>query len=161
MFHIPNHPMQRFALDRWGAFNVIASATKLTVAVDGRGVRFHTRGSQEHFEKLWGCGVVMLSITEKLLQILLQKPVKIADPVQPFGVNDHAEAWINQEWAASGSRFQIATINRDDNFEIAEGLSLQAIKTLGDEIGALIDWQSHSDARSQLHLLWCDLTQRV
>jgi hypothetical protein len=161
MFHIPNHPMQRFALDRWGAFDVIASATKLTVAVDGRGVRFHTRGSQEHFEKLWGCGVVMLSITEKLLQILLQKPVKIADPVQPFGVNDHAEAWINQEWAASGSRFQIATINRDDNFEIAEGLSLQAIKTLGDEIGALIDWQSHSDARSQLHLLWCDLTQRV
>jgi hypothetical protein len=116
---------------------------------------------QEHFEKLWGCGVVMLSVTEKLLQILLQKPVKIANPAQPFGVNDHAESWIYQEGAASGSRFQIATINRDDDFEIAEGLSLQAIKTLGDEISAPIDWQSHSDARSQLHLLRCDLTQRV
>src|SRR5262245_66511568 len=101
----------------------------------------------------------MLSVTEKLLQILLQKPVKIADPVQPFGVNDHAESWIHQEGAASGSRFQIATINRDDDFEIAEGLSLQAIKTLGDEIGALIDRHPHSDA--QLHLLRCSLTQRV
>jgi hypothetical protein len=104
---------------------------------------------QEHFEKLWGCGVIMLSVTEKLLQLLLQKPVKIADPVQPFWVNDHAKAWIHQEGAASGSRFQIATINRDENFEIAEGLSLQAIKTLGDEIGALIDRQSHSDTRHQ------------
>jgi len=36
---------------------------------------------QEHFEKLWRCGVVVLSVTEKLLQILLQKPVEIADPV--------------------------------------------------------------------------------
>jgi hypothetical protein len=156
-----NHPMQRFALDRWGPFNVIASATILTVAVDGRGVRLPIRDLQEHFEKLWGCGVVMLSVTEKLLQILLQKPVKIADPAQPFGVNDHAEPWIHQEGAASGSRFQIATINRDDDFEIAKGLSLQAIKTLGDEISAPIDWQSHRDARSQLHLLRCDLTQRV
>jgi hypothetical protein len=149
MFHIPNHPMQRFALDRWGAFNVIASATKLTVAVDGRGVRFHTRGSQEHFEKLWGCGVVMLSITEKLLQILLQKPVKIADPVQPLVMNDHAESWIDQEGTASSGRFRIATINRDDGFEIAEGLPLQAVKTLADEIATLIDRQSHSDARHQ------------
>jgi hypothetical protein len=158
---MPNHPMQRFALDRWGAFDVIASPTILTVAVDGRGIRLHIRGLQKHFEKLWGCGVVMLSVTEKLLQILLQKPVKIADPTQPFGVNDHAESWVHQEGAASGSRFQIATINRDDDFEIAEGLSLQAVKTLGDEIGALIDWQSHSDARSQSHLHRCNLTQRA
>jgi hypothetical protein len=103
----------------------------------------------------------MLSVTEKLLQILLQKPVKIADPVQSFGVNDHAESWIHQEGPASGSRFQIVTINRNDDFEIAEGLSLQAIKTLGDEISALIDRQSHSDARSQLHLLRYELTQRA
>jgi len=153
--------MQRFALDRWDTFNVIASATILTVAIDGRGVRLHIRGLQEHFEEFWGSGVVILSVTEKLLQILLQKPVKIADPAQPFGLNDHAESWIHQEGAASGSRFQIATINRDDDFEIAEGLSLQAIKALGDEIGALINWQSHSDARSQLQLLRCDLTQRA
>ena len=32
-------------------------------------------------------------------------------------------------------------------FEIAEGLTLQAIKSLGDKIGALIDWQSYGDAR--------------
>jgi len=61
-------------------------------------------------------------------------------------MNDHAESWIDQEGAADGGCFRIATINGDDGFEIAEGLSLQAIKSLGDEIGALIDWQSHSDA---------------
>jgi hypothetical protein len=60
-------------------------------------------------------------------------------------VHDHAESWIGQEGAAGSSRFRIATINRDDGFEIAEGLSLQAIKTLGNEIGALVDGQSHSD----------------
>jgi hypothetical protein len=37
---------------------------------------------------------------------------------------DHAESWIGQEGAAGSSRFRIATINRDDGFEIAEGLSL-------------------------------------
>ena len=64
-------------------------------------------------------------------------------------MDDHAESWIDQEGPASGSRFCIATVNRDDGFEIAEGLSLQAIKSLGDEIGALIDRQSHSDARGR------------
>jgi hypothetical protein len=126
---------------------VIASATILTVEVDGRGVRFLICGLQQDFEKLWRCGVVMLPVTEKLLQILLQKPVEIADPVQPLGMNDHAESRIDQEGATSGSRFRITTVNRDDDFEIVEGLSLQAIKSFGDEIGALIDWQSHSDAR--------------
>jgi hypothetical protein len=125
---------------------VVASATILTVTVDSRGVRFPIRGFQEHFEKRWRCGVVVLSVTEKLPQILLQKPVEIADPVQPLGMNHHAESWIGQEGTASGSCFRITAVNRNDGFEIAEGLSLQAIKSLGDEIGALIDWQSHSDA---------------
>ena len=89
----------------------------------------------------------MLSVTEKLLQILLQKPVEIADPVQPLAVHDHAKSWIGQERAASGSRFRIVTVNRDDGFKIAEGLSLQTIKSFRNEIGALINWQSNSDAR--------------
>ena len=101
----------------------------------------------QNFEKFWRCGVVMLSVTEKLLQILLQKPVEIADPVQSLRMHDHAESRIGQERAASGGRFLIVAVNRDDGFEIAEGLSLQTIKSFGDEIGALIDWQSHSDAR--------------
>jgi hypothetical protein len=89
----------------------------------------------------------MLSVTEKFLQILLQKPVEITDPVQPLGMNDHAESRIDQEGAASGSRFRIATVDRNNGFEISEGLSLQGIKSSADEIGALIDWQSYSDAR--------------
>jgi hypothetical protein len=60
---------------------VVAFATILTVTVDSRGVGIPIRDMQEHFEKLWRCGVVVLSVTEKLLQILLQKPVEIADPV--------------------------------------------------------------------------------
>ena len=78
----------------------------LTVAIDGRGIRFLIRGLQQDFEKFWCGGVVMLSVTEKLLQILLQKPVEIADPVQPLGMHDHAESRIGQEGAASGSRFR-------------------------------------------------------
>ena len=63
-------------------------------------------------------------------------------------MHDHAESRVGQEGAAGSSCFCIATINRDDGFEIAEGLSLQAIKTLCDEIGALINGQSDGDARS-------------
>jgi hypothetical protein len=125
---------------------MIALASILTIAVDSGGVRFVIRGPQQNFKKLWPRGVVVLSVTEKLPQILLQKPVEVAEPVQPLGMNDHVETWIDQEGAAGFGRFCIATINRDDGFEIADGLSLQAIKSLSDEIGALIDWQSYSDA---------------
>ena len=72
----------------------------------------------------------MLSVTEKLLQILLQKPVEITNPVQSFRMHDHAKSWIGQEGAASGSRFHIVTVNRNDGFEVAEGLPLQAIQEL-------------------------------
>jgi hypothetical protein len=118
----------------------------LTVRHYGRGLRFLIRGLQQKFEKLWRCGVVMLPVTEKLLQILLQKPVEIADPVQPLGMNNHAESWIDQEGAAGGSRLRIATVNGDNCFEIAEGLSLQTLKAFGDKVGALIDRQSYSNA---------------
>jgi hypothetical protein len=37
---------------------------------------------QKNFKKLWRCGFVMLSVTEKLQEILLQKSVEIADPVK-------------------------------------------------------------------------------
>jgi hypothetical protein len=80
---------------------------------------------------------------------VLQKPVEITDPIQTFGMNHHAKSGIDQKWPAGSSRFLIATINRDDRFEIAEGLSLQAIKTLGDEVGTFINGQSDSDARGQ------------
>jgi hypothetical protein len=82
------------AFDRVQDLKVIA-CNKLTITVHGRGTRFLIRGLQEDFEKLWRCGVIMLSVTEKLLQILLQKPVKIADPIQPFAMNDYAESRID------------------------------------------------------------------
>jgi hypothetical protein len=144
-----NHPIPGFTLDRWGYFNIIASATKLTVAVDSCGIRFLIRGLQEDFKKLEGCGVVMLSVTEKFPLILLQKPVEIADPIQPLRVNDHSEPRIGQERLARGSSLRVVAVNRDDGFEITEGLSLQAIKTFGDEIGGPIDWQSYGDAWSR------------
>jgi hypothetical protein len=146
VFDILKHPIQRFAFDRVEDLKVIAS-NKPTVAVQGCGVRILFRGLQEHFEKLWRCGVVMLSVTEKFLQILLQKPVEVPDPVQTVGMNDHAESRIDQEGTAGGSRFRIVTVNGDEGLEIAEGLSLQAMKSVGDEIGTLIDRQSHSNAR--------------
>ena len=55
-------------------------------------------------------------------------------------MNDHAESRIGQEGAASGSGFQIITVNRDDGFKISKGLSLHAIQSFWDEIGALVDW---------------------
>src|SRR5262249_27637594 len=122
---------------------------KLTIAVYGCGVRFLIGGLQKLFEKLCRRGVIMLSVTEKFFQILLQKPVEIADPVEPLRLHDHAESRIGQERAASCSCFSIARIYRDDGFEIAESLLLQAFKTLGDEIHALINGQSNSDARSR------------
>jgi hypothetical protein len=38
-------------------------------------------------------------------------------------MHDHAKSRIDQERAASGSCFRIVAVNRDDGFEIAEGLS--------------------------------------
>jgi hypothetical protein len=110
-------------------------------------MRFLICGSQKDFEKLWRCGIIVLPVTEKFIQIPLQKPIEITDPIQSLGMHDHAEPWIAQKGTTSRSRFSIVTVNRDDGFEIAESLSLQALKSLGDEIGTLIDWQSHSDAR--------------
>ena len=137
--NILNHAIQGFALDRGGDIKLTARATKLAVAIDSRGFRFRIRGSQQDLEKFWCGSVVMLSVTEKLVQILLEKPVEISDPVQPLGMNDDAESRISQEGAASGRRFRIVTVDRDDGFEIAKGLSLQAIKSFTDEIGAFVD----------------------
>jgi hypothetical protein len=64
-------------------------------------------------------------------------------------MNDHAESRIDQEGATGGRRFRIATIYGDNGFKIAEGLSLQAIKSRGDEIGAFVDRQSYGDAWSR------------
>src|SRR5207248_7764311 len=104
----------------------------LAIAIDSRGFSFLLRGLQKHFEELWRCRIVMLPITEKFVQLLLEEPVKIADPVQPVRMHDQTETRIGQEGTASGSGFRIAIVNRDDHFKVAERLSLQAIKTFGD-----------------------------
>src|SRR6516164_367871 len=64
-------------------------------------------------------------------------------------MNDHSEARIGQERLAGDSCLHVVTVNRDDGFEITEGLSLQAIKSFDDEISALIDRQSHGNAWSR------------
>jgi hypothetical protein len=144
---VVKHPLERFTFDRWGDFNIIASTTKLTVAVGRCGFRFLICSLQKDFEEFRRCRVVVLSVAKKLAQILLKKPVEVADPVQTLALDDHAEPWIGQEGTAGRRSFRIAAVDRDDGFKIAERLSLQAIKALVDEISALIDWQSHSDAR--------------
>jgi L-asparaginase II len=65
VFDILKHPIQRVTFDRMQDLNGIAS-NKLTIAVDGCGARVPIRGLQQGLEKLWRCGVVMLSVTEKL-----------------------------------------------------------------------------------------------
>ena len=61
----------------------------------------------------------MLSVTEEFPQVLLEKPVEIADPVQPLVMDNHPEPIIDQERPAGDSGFLIVTIDRDDCFEIA------------------------------------------
>jgi hypothetical protein len=118
------------------------------------------RRFQENFEKLRRGRVVMLSVTEEFPQILLQKPVEIADPIEPFGVNDHAEPRIGQKRAAGGSRRRIVAVDRDDSLKIAGGLSLQAIESLCDEMAAFIDRQSYvMRGVDRLYLL--DLVQPI
>src|SRR5262245_52911263 len=46
VFDILKHPIQGFTLDRGGEFNVIASASKPTVAIDGCVFWFLIRGTQ-------------------------------------------------------------------------------------------------------------------
>jgi hypothetical protein len=64
-------------------------------------------------------------------------------------MDDHPEPRIGQERSAGDGCFFVTSINRDNALEIAEGLSLQAIKALSDQIGAPIDWQAYSDAWSR------------
>jgi hypothetical protein len=128
---------------------MLESANILTIAIDSRGFWLLLCGLQKYLEEIRRRRVVMLPITEKLLQILLQKPVEIANPVQPLRMNDHTEPGIAQEGAAKSSGFSIPAINRDDHFEISECLSLQAFKAIGDEIDPFIDWHSHRNARNR------------
>src|SRR5262245_680018 len=93
-FDILKHPIQGFAFDRVQDLRVIAS-NKLTIAVYGCGVRFVIGGLQKNFKKLWRRGVIMLSVTDKLFRILLQKPVEIGDPIPPPGLDDHAKSRID------------------------------------------------------------------
>jgi hypothetical protein len=75
------HPFQWFTPDRRDDLNVIASANVLTIAIDGSSVRFFVRDLQQDVKKLRRGRVVVLPVTEKFLQILLQKPVEITHPV--------------------------------------------------------------------------------
>ena len=89
----------------------------------------------------------MLPITKELLQILLKKPIEIANPIEAVRMDDHSESRIGQEGSAGDSCFLVTPINGDNGLEVAEGLSLQTIESFGNEISTLIDWQSHGDAR--------------
>jgi hypothetical protein len=118
------HPIQRFTPDRTEDLNVIASAAHLAIGIDRGSVRLLICHAQEDFEKLCRCSVIVLPVTEKFLQILLQKPVEIPDPVQSIRMHDHAEPWIGQKGMTRFSRFVIVTVNGDNGFEIMERLSL-------------------------------------
>jgi hypothetical protein len=84
---------------------------------------------------------------------LLEEPIEIAEPVQPFGLNNHPEAGISQKRAARRSSFLIGTVDGDDDFEILKGLTLQTIERLGDVLHALIDRYPDGDARTRQALL--------
>ena len=89
----------------------------------------------------------MLSVAKKLIEILFEKPIEIANPVQPFRMHNHPESWIGKKRATGSSGLFIAAIDRDDGFEIAKRLLLQALQSFADEIGAFVNWHSHSNAR--------------
>jgi hypothetical protein len=105
-------------VDRWRA------AAKLTVAVGGRGVRFLISGLQKYFEKFWRCSVIVLSVMEKFLQILLQKP-KL--PTQPAaGMNDHTKPW--DMFSAVSVKLSVASTKfiRASKIYAPSNLSIQA-----------------------------------
>jgi hypothetical protein len=58
-----------------------------------------------------------------------------------------AKSLIGQEWAACGGGGLVVTVNRNDDFEIAECLLLQADKRLVNEVCAFVGWQTDSYAR--------------
>ena len=89
----------------------------------------------------------MLSVAKELTEILVEKPIEIASPVQSFRLHNHPESWIGQKRATGGSGLLIAAVDRDDGFEIAKRLLLQALQSFADKIGAVVNWHSHSNAR--------------
>ena len=62
-------------------------------------------------------------------------------------MHDHPESWIGKKRATGSCSLFIAAIDRDDGFKIAKRLLLQALQSFADEIGALVNWHSHSNAR--------------
>jgi hypothetical protein len=84
---------------------------------------------------------------------LLEEPIEIAEPVQPFGLNNHPEAGISQKRAARRSSFLIGTVNGDDDFKILKALTLQTIECLSDVLHALVDRYPNGDARTRQVLL--------
>ena len=142
-----NHPIERVTFDRWRGVNVMADARELAVAVSGRCVRIHIGRAYKNFEKVRRCDVVMLSVAKELTEILFEKPIEIANPVQSFRMHNRPESWIGKKRATGGSGLFIAAVDRDDDFEIAKRLLLQALQSFADEIGAFVNWHSHSNSR--------------
>jgi hypothetical protein len=95
VFNIIKHPLAGVAINRWRDFNISASANKLAIAVNGCGVRFRMRCIQEYFKEFRGCRIIVLAVTEKFIQILSQKPIEIADPIQPRRMDNHTEPRID------------------------------------------------------------------
>ena len=62
-------------------------------------------------------------------------------------MHNHPESWIGKKRATGSSGIFIAAIDRDDDFEIAKRLLLQALQSFADEIGAFVNWYAHSNAR--------------
>jgi hypothetical protein len=66
----------------------------------------------------------VLTVTKELMQILLKKPIEIANPIEAVRMDLHAESRISQERLAGRSCFFVTSIDGDKSLEIAEGLSL-------------------------------------
>ncbi len=91
----------------------------------------------------------MLPVAEEIAERLAEQPVEIAEPVEPFGMHDHAEPVVRQEWPAFFRRLHVIAVDRDDDLEIAKRLLLQRTQRLADLAHAFVD--RHSDRYAPRH----------
>ena len=127
-------------------------ADELAVGIDDRRIGTPIGDGEQLLEEVGSGRIVVLPIAEERAGGLLQQPAEVADPVEAFGLDDHAEAAIGEEGTAGLGADLVIAIDRDDDLEVGERLRLEGAKRLGDEVLAVKERHANSDASSQSSL---------
>lgn len=113
--------------------NPITLPEPLDVGVHDVGFGMPLGMSDQSFVAVRNNLIVLCQIRKKLRIGLVCEPIDIAGPAELFVLDHDVKARIALEWAACGRRTFVAAIDRDDDFEISEGLRLDRAQSIGDE----------------------------